>query len=89
MLIRLGATPVAESRHILEALGISEDVKKEVSLENLTSEEKRVMELIAEPCPRDELIQKLDIPVHKANALLSIMELKGLITERLGEVHHA
>lgn len=89
MLIRLGATPVAESRHILEALGISEDVKKKISLENLTSEESRVMGLIAEPCPRDELIQKLDIPVHKANVLLSIMELKGLITERLGEIHHA
>lgn len=87
MLIRLGATPVTESRHILEALGISEDVKKEVSLENLTSEEKHVMGLLAEPCSRDELIQKINTPIHKANVLLSIMELKGLITEQLGEVH--
>ena len=87
MLIRLGATPIAKSEHILEALGISEDVKKETSLENLTQEERKIMELLAEPCPRDELVQKLGVPVHKTNALLSVMELKGLVTERLGEVH--
>ena len=39
-----------------------------------------------EPIPRDELIKMLKLPIQEANALLSVMEIKDLIKEELGEV---
>jgi hypothetical protein len=37
--------------------------------------------------PKDDLLRALDMPIGQANAVLSVMELKGLISEKLGEVH--
>jgi DNA processing protein len=89
-LIRQGATPIRSSIDILEALGFDitaqvAEIKKE-SYENLSSEERQVLEILRDPCERDMLILKLQIPVPQANALLSIMEIKGLIKEELGEL---
>ena len=52
---------------------------------DLASEEK-VIEALASPMPRDELIRVLTLPVSDANVLLLGMELKGLIKETLGEL---
>ena len=96
MLVRLGATPIRHSNDLLEALGfeVSENetkntARKNQELENGTPEEKLIWELLAEPCPRDDLMRKAGIPIAKANALLSIMEIKGLIKESLGEIRRA
>ncbi len=89
-LIRQGATPIRDSSDILEALGFdistqNTESKKE-SYENLSNEEKQVLEILRDPCERDTLISKLEMSVPQANALLSIMEIKGLIKEELGEL---
>lgn len=87
-LIRQGATPVTSSDDILEALGFAIDQKsKQQNLfDDATPEEKAILKVLTEPLARDELIRAMRMPVGVANAMLSIMEIKGLIKEELGEI---
>lgn len=88
-LIRLGATPITSSEDILEALGfeIPKDEERQQKLFlDLSPEEKKVVEILHEPMPRDELIRAIGMPTPQANALLSIMEIKELIKEEVGEM---
>ena len=87
MLIKLGATPITSSTDLLEALGFTANEKVVHDYSDCTPEEKKVIELLAEPLSRDDLIDTLGIPISQANALLSFMELKGLIKESTGEIH--
>ncbi len=82
--LRLGATPVTSSEEILQALGIIAQTKSAASRTDLSGDEQRVIELIASPISRDELIRTLSMPTSQANILLSTMELKGVIVEELG-----
>ncbi len=84
--LKLGATPVSEPEDILRALGIKTEDKEKISRTDVSEEETRVLEIIANPCSRDELIQTLGLPISEANILLSTMEIKGLIVEELGVV---
>jgi len=87
-LIKDGAAIARSSEDILETLGLAQQTKtKNTQPGNLSKNEKRVVELLREPIARDELIRALQMPVHEANILLSAMELKGIIVERLGKVH--
>ncbi|HEY4502270.1 MAG TPA: DNA-processing protein DprA [Candidatus Paceibacterota bacterium] len=87
-LIRLGATPVRNGDDILEALHIEKEKSREnTNHNNLSDEEKIILTLLAEPLSRNELTELLKKPIHEANALISAMELKGLITERMGVFH--
>ncbi|OGI74425.1 DNA protecting protein DprA [Candidatus Nomurabacteria bacterium RIFCSPHIGHO2_02_FULL_41_18] len=90
-LIRQGAIPITSSDDILEALGFKVDKKsKQQNLfEDARPEEKSVLKILTEPMSRDELIQMMKMPTGEANALLSIMEIKGLIREELGEIRAA
>lgn len=87
--LRLGATAVTTPEDILIALGIA---KREGPLslnelrDDLSEDEVRVFEVLHSPVSRDELIDALEIPITKANVLLSTMEIKGLIVEELGVV---
>jgi DNA processing protein len=87
-LIRQGATPITCSDDILEALGFKvDDESKQKSLfEDALPEEKKILKILTEPLARDELIRAMKMPTGRANAMLSIMEIKGLIKEELGEI---
>ena len=88
-LIRQGATPILSVENLLEALGfeIPTDVDKQAKLfADCSPEEKKVLDLLREPISRDELIRQMDIPTPTAQALLSVMEIKGFIKENLGEI---
>ena len=86
-LIRDGATPITSSADILEALDVKiQNPSDKVQTENLSEDERRVVEILREPMPRDELVRALGMQTHEANALLSALEIKGLITETLGVV---
>jgi len=91
MLIRLGATPITKPEELLEALGLKnkDSIPRNLELEynECSPEEKAVIKILREPMPKDELLRALDMPVGQANAVLSVMELKGLISEKLGEIH--
>lgn len=89
-LIREGATPITESSDLLSALGFA--VERNVSQNNsllldCSSEERGVLEILHEPLSRDELVKKAELPVHQLNSVLSLLEIKGLISEQFGEIH--
>ncbi len=88
-LIRQGATPVSCADDVLEALGFEKPKEKEKQarlFEDLSPIEKKVLELLREPLPRDDLIRALKMPTSGANTVLSVMEIKELIKEELGEM---
>jgi len=88
-LLRQGATPVTSPEEVLEALGfeLEKDEEKQARLfEDLSPEEKKIADLLREPVSRDDLIRAMKMPTPRANAILSIMEIKGLIKEELGEI---
>ena len=85
MLIKLGATPITSSEDILDALNIEVATQQTIPLpNNLSPEEARILELLAEPRERDTIIQSLHIDVAEANILLMKMEINGLITDQNG-----
>lgn len=88
-LIKEGATPVTCAKDVLEALGFIEEKKEEKQnrlFEDLSKEEMLVINLLRESMPRDDLLRALKMPIQNANALLSVMEIKNLIKEELGEI---
>lgn len=85
-LIRNGATPIASSEQLLDALGLQVEEKENTANENLTDEQKKILEFLREPCGRDALIRKIGRSTAEATALISMMEIEGLITEEMGEI---
>ncbi|MBP6925547.1 MAG: DNA-processing protein DprA [Candidatus Pacebacteria bacterium] len=86
-LLREGATPITCAQDILREFGFDTDIENPAeTLSDCTDEEKSVLALLASPTPRGELIRSLDMKTHEANALLSMMEIKGLIHESMGEI---
>ena len=91
-LIKQGATPVTCADDVLEALGfeLKKDKEKQAKLfEDLSPEEEKVIKILREPIPRDDLIRAMKMPIPNANAILSIMEIKELIKEEMGEMRLA
>jgi DNA processing protein len=89
MLLRLGATPITCVDDLLEALGFKKETdeeKQQKLFAEVSPEEKKVIDILREPMPRDELIRALKMPISEANSLLSVMEIKGLLKEEFGEI---
>jgi len=90
MLLRLGATPVRSSDDILEILGLKKTEEVIVrNYDDCSDEEKIIIKLLIEPMPRDELIRASKLSIQTANAVLGILEIKGLLRESMGEIHLA
>ncbi|MBI4136163.1 MAG: DNA-protecting protein DprA [Candidatus Vogelbacteria bacterium] len=86
-LIRQGATPITTSAELLLALGFEPKPGLKPAAENLSPIEQTVIELLSvEPLSRDDLIRRLKLAPNETNALLSLMEIGGLIKETLGEI---
>ncbi len=89
-LINQGATPVSSGEDVLRQLGIDIDRKqKELNLDNpeFSKIEKMILGFLSvEPLLRDELIKKTGLTISEANTTLSIMEIKGLIKESMGQI---
>ncbi len=85
-LLRECAQVVTSSDDILEALHIAKESAQEKQIENLSDEEKGIVDALTIPCDRDTLIRASKLPAHRAQIIISAMELKGLITERLGMI---
>lgn len=88
-LIKQGATPITSSDDILIALGFNIEKPKQTDAERYADcgkDEMKIIELLREPMERNDLIRELGMNIGEANALLSIMELKDLIKEEMGEI---
>ncbi|MFH1473171.1 MAG: DNA-processing protein DprA [bacterium] len=87
MLIRLGAALIRDARDVLELLGLQSDGHNILfDPDDLSVDEKTFIKILENPCERDELIRRSKINIGQANAVLTLMEIKGLIREELGEV---
>jgi DNA processing protein len=87
MLLRLGATPITKPEDILDAFGFIQGglfAPKDYS--DCSPDEMLVVNLLSEPLERDEIIRTINKPIHVTQAILSIMEIKGLIREEMGEI---
>lgn len=89
-LLRQGAVPIRDTGDLLQALGLLERLsdisQKEQETQALSHEETAILEFLREPLPKDDLIRALAIPAHQANILISVLEIKGFITESMGEL---
>ena len=88
MLIRLGAALIRDANDARELLGLkrNDEPPTLVDIEELSDEEKVFIKILEHPCSRDELIRKSKLDTGNASAILSLLEIRGLITEELGEV---
>lgn len=88
-LIRQGAIPITTSEELLEALGFEIEKTEKNPVDKYREcgkDELKIIALLSEPMERDELIRASGMETPKASALLSIMEIKELIREELGEI---
>lgn len=88
-LIKQGAIPIRHSNDLLEALGFDTNQNIQTDEERYaecSKEEMIIINLLNESKERDDLIRDSGMDTAKANALLSIMEIKDLIKEELGEI---
>lgn len=88
MLIRLGATPITKPEDILEAFGMTpkEGFFAPKDYSDCSTDEMLVIEMLSSPLSRDQIIRDLNKPTHIAQTILSILEIKGLIKEEMGEI---
>jgi DNA processing protein len=87
-LLKQGAYPITDASDILDLFGLAQDsaALSEQTLSDLSEEERRIFAILSESLPRDELIRASGFDISSANTLLSVMEIKGLIIERGGEI---
>jgi DNA processing protein len=84
--LKLGATPITTPDDLLQALNLAPREKRQILRSDVTADEMRILDALANPIPRDELLEVLELPISEANILLSMMEIKGLIVEELGVI---
>jgi DNA processing protein len=87
-LIREGATLVRSTEDVLESLGLKSMESRVQGLlpMDLSESEKNVIAALQEPLQRDELIERADLSAQEASIALSSLQIRGLITERLGKI---
>jgi DNA processing protein len=87
MLIRLGATPITSVDDLREALGFprSDEGSKTAPL-GLDDIEQKIYDALIEPKDRETLSDDTDTSLQEINSTLSMLELKGVIRERMGKI---
>lgn len=90
MFARLGATIVRSAEDVLEALGIKANYtssqSKKMDYSGCSPQELKIIGVLIEPRSRDEIIQLSRLPAHEVQMILTVLELKDLIKEEMGEV---
>jgi DNA processing protein len=87
MLIKLGATPITNENDLKEALGFNsekQNFKKDYS--NCSEDELKIIKLLKDPLEKDTLIEISEMNIGKINSIISILEIKGIIKEEMGEI---
>ena len=88
MLLRLGSALIRDANDGRELLGLerTDEHPTLVDIAELSEEEQIFIKILEKPCSRDELIRQSKLNIGTASATLSLLEIKGLIAETLGEV---
>ncbi len=88
-LIQKGATPITCVADLIDALGFAPSSVRTVPasvLSSLSTNERTVWDALSEPLDRDALFESVPLAPGAINAALSMLELKGLVTEMLGQI---
>lgn len=90
-LLRQGATLVRHSGDILESLGLRplESPAQKTLPADLSYAEAQILSTLVAPMERDALIVASNLSTQDANIAISSLDIRGLITERLGKVERA
>lgn len=89
-LIKDGAAMITSGADIREVLAIPGSAPAHDPSPDLhTDTEHRVYAMLAEPCTRDALVAQLDMDTATANACISDMEIRGIISESNGFLYRA
>jgi DNA processing protein len=100
MFLRLGAAAITRPEDILDILDLnsSSGLTSRLPLSkgkqnatprdysNCSENEIKIIELLAEPLERDELLRRSGLRTSEVQSLLTLLELKGHIREQLGEI---
>jgi DNA processing protein len=99
-LLRLGAAPIRSSADILDILGFGTEADSTASAsqplpfdphkyDDCSEEELVIIRLLSSPRTKEELYENLSetFPTSQINILISLLEIKGLITESLSKFH--
>ena len=85
-LLRQGATPITSAKDLLEEIGFVEQAYGTLDLTLFTPEEQAVLILLDDPREREEILASLDTPTAQTLSILTILEIKGIIQERMGKI---
>ncbi|MDO8604655.1 MAG: DNA-processing protein DprA [bacterium] len=85
-LLRQGATPITSAKDLLEEIGFVEQSFGSLDLTLFTPEEQAILVLLDEPREREEIIASLDTPPAQTLSILTVLEIKGVIQERMGKI---
>lgn len=88
MLIRKGAAAIDSAAALRLALGFGDDdnENKKRDYSDCSPEERQILEILKTPMTHEELIDSVDMPLSKLNTIISILEIKKLIKEEMGEI---
>lgn len=84
-LLKLGATPITESKDILDQLGLVQNsIKEKSEYLMLNSDEEKILAILNTPKSREQIMTELDLDATTANIIFSTLEIKGAIKENIG-----
>lgn len=89
-LLKQGAHPIFSGKEILELLGIDQDAEevstqKELDFSDFTKTETVILEILTEPKNKSQLQEESRFSITELNTTLSILEIKGVVIEKLGK----
>ena len=86
--LKLGARMVTSATDVLDTLGLKADEQQAemIDMSDLTPEEQRVFTAARTATSREELVAASGLSAHDASIALSLLEIKGLIRERMGQI---
>lgn len=87
-LLRDGAQIITSSDDILEALGLtpSSEEPVQLSFDNLSTNERTILSALNPSLSFDDLVRTTGIATSEVSITVSMMELKGIVTHRLGKI---
>jgi len=85
-LIREGATPITSASDLLELLHLEHKGDRTMPLPELTREEKKLYDMLANPQPKSQLLIASELTPQAFMVAITTLELKGLIKISLNEI---
>src|SRR3989338_5992563 len=85
-LIKEGAAPITSSIDILNIFGVESNNSIPKSYDEFSDMEKKILDGVAEPILKDDLMRKLGLTPSELIPVLSLLEIKGAIKDSGGEI---